>query len=146
MESIAFTVNGTKHMLTSNVSERAVLYDAITKFSATTILASSLQNKESMGMQILYKGSLKIGTYTLSNDPGLDSGNITFTYEDDNGYTYIQDFTYPDQKITITEIGADYIKGTFSAKLSAILPSGSQPVPDITMTDGDFYAKAVPVN
>jgi hypothetical protein len=146
LESIAFTINGTKHTLTSNVSEHKVIYNLA--FYTTTISASSSQNNERMSLVVLYnRDSLKIGTYTLSNAPDLNSGNITFTYDSDNGYSYvIQDFTYPNDKITITEMGADYIKGTFSAKLSAILPSGSQPVSDITITNGEFYAKTAPAN
>lgn len=145
VESIVFTLNGTKHTLTSNVSEHKVIYNI--RFYTTTISASSSQNNERMSLMVLYTDSLKIGTYTLSNAPDLNSGNITFTYDGDDGYSYvIQDFTYPNDKINITEIGADYVKGTFSAKLSALLPSGSQPVPDITITNGEFYAKTTPAN
>jgi hypothetical protein len=143
-----FTLNGTKHTLTSNVSEHKVKVIYNIGFYATTISASSSQNNERMSLMVLYnKDSLKIGTYRVSNSPDLNSGNITFTFENDNGYSYvIQDFTNPNNIITITEIGADYIKGTFSAVLSALVPSGSQPTPDITITNGEFYAKTAPAN
>ena len=146
VESITFTINGTKHTLTNNVSERTVPFNVMSRSYVATILASSSQNKESMGLEILYTDSLKKGVYMVDND--ISIGNITFTLDSDNGYSYVvQDFTNPNiDTITITEIGTDYIKGSFLAKLSAIVPSGSQPVPDITITNGEFYAKTAPAN
>ncbi len=141
---MVFTLNGRKHTLTSNVRETKVPSD---RFNETIISASSSQNNERMGLIVLYTGSLKIGTYTVSNDPYLSRGNITFTFDSDNGYTYvIQNFTNPNDTITITEMGSDYIRGTFSAVLSALVPSGSPSVPDIAITNGEFYAKTVASN
>ena len=141
VESIVFTLNGTKHTLASNVSEREVMYNI--GFYTTSIFASSSQNNERMGLMVLCTDSLKIGTYKTNNTPDISSGNITLTFENDNGDTYIQNSTNPDNTITITEIGADYVKGTFSAVLSDITTSGS---PDITITNGEFYAKTAPSN
>jgi hypothetical protein len=146
VESIVFTINGTKHTLTSNVVEHKAIYEGVPQFISTQISASSLQNREDMTLYINHTDSLlKEGTYLATNSN--IQGNATLVYHNENGYSYIiQNYTNPNCTITITEIGSNYMKGTFSAVLSGLPPAGSPSVPDITITNGEFYAKTPPLN
>jgi hypothetical protein len=143
--SIVFDLNGTKHTLTNNVVEHNPVIEGVPQFISNELSASSSQNKEDIALYINHLDSLKTGTNLATNS--TLQGNASMLYHNEYGSAYnVQHDPNPNCTIRITEIGPGYMKGTFSAVLSNLPQVDSTAAPNITITNGEFYAKVKSAN
>ena len=102
---------------------------------------NGLDPKSNMNIILTDKSPIAANiNYTEQILPGLANSYVFITYQNSNGVSFLSGNPLADQdasaKVTLTAITDDYVKGTFSGKLT----NGSTIV---TITEGEFILKRV---
>lgn len=132
-----FDANGTRITFTQQASLVAAFGEAgnqrdlvITGYDADSNSAVQIYDNAQIGTGTWSGYNVDIGTGTLIG--------VIMHYRDASGTLYQQDTsTQSTDKVTITDVNATSVRGTFSGHLKA---AGK---PDLTISNGEFYVKRV---
>ena len=125
-----FDVNGQTVEYTNQASLIAAFSSAATQYNA---LVTGYDANSNAGLQIFDDKAITTGTYSGYTIAGSAVVGVLIHYQEPGGTLYTQGTTNSDAVITISEITATTVRGTFSGTLKTAGKS------DISVTNGQFY-------
>lgn len=127
---VRFNANGQKVEFTVQGATIAAFAQAENTYNA---VFTGYNTSSNVGLQVYDNKEITTGTYTGYTLSGSSFIGALIHYKDDLGILYAQDALNAVTSITISEITATAVKGTFNG----ILKSSGKP--DLSITAGEFF-------